>query len=143
MNNSTKYTSKKFVFIFLEKFLTIVYNKRMEVGIDIEQNERFKNISEHFINRVYTPNEIEFANKFVNKHEQFCAMWCVKEATVKAFSNLKIPFLEIEISKNETGRPIIVKNKTITKNLEKLGLSEIKVSMSHSKDYSTAIVIIC
>ncbi len=114
----------------------------MEIGVDIEQNERFKQISEKFINRAFTKNEIAFASKFVNKHEQFCSLWCVKEATVKAFSNLKIPFAEIEVSATSEGRPIIVKNATIKKELENLGLSEIKVSLSHSKEYSVATVLI-
>ena len=68
----------------------------MEVGIDIEKNERFKNVSAHLIERAFTKSEIEYAKKFVNSHEQFCAFWCVKEACVKAFSNLKIPYQEIE-----------------------------------------------
>ena len=114
----------------------------MEVGIDIEQNERFKNVTEKFIERAYTKNEIAYATKFVNRHEQFCALWCVKEATVKAFSNLKIPFQEIEVSATPEGRPFIVKNETILNELKKAGCTEIKVSLSHSKDYSTAIVLI-
>lgn len=114
----------------------------MEIGIDIEQNERFKHVTNKFIERAFTKNEIAYANRFTNKHEQFCSLWCVKEATVKAFSNLKIPFQEIEVSSTAEGRPFIVKNLTIKENLEKLGFSEIKVSLSHSKDYSTAVVLI-
>ena len=82
----------------------------MEIGVDIEQNERFKKKSKHFLERVYTKNELLYASKFKNSYEQFCSMWCVKEAVVKAFSNLKIPFLEIEVSATPEGRPFIVKN---------------------------------
>ena len=114
----------------------------MEIGIDIEQNERFKNVSQHFLERVYTKNELAYASKFKNKHEHLCAFWCAKEATVKAFSNLKIPFLEIEISATKEGKPFIVKNKTILNELKKLGMTDIKISLSHSKDYSTATCLI-
>lgn len=114
----------------------------MEIGIDIEQNERFKDITSHFIKRVYTENEVAYAQRFKNSYEHFCAFWCAKEATVKAFSNLKIPFLEIEISATKKGKPFIVKNKTILSELKKLGLSDIKISLSHSKDYSTAVCLI-
>ena len=115
----------------------------MEVGIDIEKNERFKNVSNHLIERAFTKNEIAYAKKFVNCHEQFCAFWCVKEACVKAFSNLEIPFQEIEITATPEGRPYIIKNERIKSELEKLGMTDIKISISHSKDYSTAICIIC
>lgn len=114
----------------------------MEIGIDIEQNERFKNLSEHFLKRVYTKNEILYAKKFKNSHEQFCAMWCLKEATVKAFSNLKIPFLEIELVVSPDGKPTLKKNEIILKELNRLELSDIKISLSHSKDYSTAVCLI-
>lgn len=114
----------------------------MEIGIDIEKNERFKHVTEHFIQRAFTKNEIEYARKFVNSHEHFCAFWCVKEATVKAFSNLKIPYQEIEITATPEGRPYIIKNERIKTELEKLGFSEIKISISHAKDYSTAVCLI-
>ncbi len=114
----------------------------MEIGVDIEQNERFKNKSKHFLERVYTKNELAYAFGFVNFYEHLCALWCVKEATVKAFSNLKIPFLQIEVSANKDGKPFIVKNQTILCELEKIGATDIKISLSHSKDYSTATCII-
>ena len=114
----------------------------MEIGVDIEQNERFKNLSKHFLERVYTQNELNFAMKFKNAHEHLCALWCVKEATVKAFSNLKIPFLEIEVSSTAEGKPFIVKNETIKNELKKQNFTDIKISLSHSKDYSTATCII-
>lgn len=114
----------------------------MEIGIDIEKNERFKDLAQNVLERTFTKNELEFAYRYKNFYEQLCAMWCVKEATVKAFSNLKIPFLEIELVHTPSGKPEIVKNKTIKAELEKLGLNEIKVSLSHSKDYATAVVLI-
>jgi len=39
----------------------------MEVGIDIEQNERFRNISQRVIERAFTKSEIEYAEKHINK----------------------------------------------------------------------------
>ena len=50
----------------------------MELGIDIEQNERFINISENFKKRAFTPSEIEYAEKRANKHQVYCSFWCVK-----------------------------------------------------------------
>jgi phosphopantetheine--protein transferase-like protein len=86
--------------------------------------------------------EIEYASKFKNSHENYCSLWCVKEAVVKAFSNRKLCFQDIEVSSTPLGRPYIILNETIKKELEKAGAKEIKISLSHSKDYSTAICII-
>lgn len=114
----------------------------MELGIDIEQNDRFKDISEHFKKRAFTQSEIEYAEKSINKHQIYCSFWCVKEATVKAFSNRALNFQEINITATPEGRPYIVKNETITNELKKLGMSEIKISISNTKDYSTAVCLI-
>ena len=114
----------------------------MEVGIDIEQNERFKTVSQKFLERAFTKNELAFASNFKNAYEHFCALWCVKEAVVKAFSNRKLRFQDIEVSNTAEGRPIIVLNDTIIAELKKANAKEIKISMSHSKEYSTAICII-
>ena len=114
----------------------------MEIGIDIEQTERFKNLPQSVLARTFTEQELAFAMKYKNFHEQLCAMWCVKEATVKAFSNLKIPFLEIELVHAPSGKPEIMKNETIKTELQKLRLSDIKVSLSHTKGYATAVVLI-
>lgn len=114
----------------------------MEVGIDIEQNERFKNISQKFLERAFTKNEIAYASKFKNSYENYCSLWCVKEAVVKAFSNRSLAFQDIEVSNTSEGRPYIVLNSTIKAELKKSGAKEIKISLSHSKDYSTAICII-
>ena len=114
----------------------------MEIGIDIEKNERFVNISESVIKRAFTKDEIAYAESKKNKHQVYCSFWCTKEATIKAFSNRTIPFQEINISANADGKPFVVKNKTILNELEKLGLSDIKISISHAKDYSTAVCMI-
>lgn len=114
----------------------------MELGIDIEQNERFKDISETFKKRAFTSEEIAYAEKSVNKHQIFCSFWCVKEATVKAFSNRALNFQEINIKATEEGRPYIEMNETIKSELKKLGFSEIKISISNAKDYSTAVCIV-
>ena len=114
----------------------------MELGIDIEQNDRFKTVSEAFLKRAFTQSEIEYAEKNINKHQIYCSFWCVKEATVKAFSNRSLNFQEINITATPEGRPYIIKNKTIINELKRLGMTEIKISISNAKDYSTAVCLI-
>ena len=114
----------------------------MELGIDIEQNERFKDISEKFKHRAFTSSEISYAEKRANKHQVYCSFWCVKEAVVKAFSNRALNFQEINILATSEGRPYIEMNDTIKNELKKYGMSEIKISISNAKDYSTAVCLI-
>ena len=126
----------------LDNCFSIDYTLGMEIGIDIEENERFKNISETFISHTYTENEILHARKAVNSYERWCALWCAKEAVIKAFSNKGLRLKEIEIVCEDNGKPKIVRNKMIEDELKKLGASEIKISISHSKNYSTAVCLV-
>ena len=114
----------------------------MEIGIDIEKNERFKNMSESMLKRIFTKREIEYCRSFVNYEDHFCAFWCVKEAFVKATSNKTINFLNIEITHNETGKPEIIKNTEIKNILSSLDFENIKISLSHSNEYSVATCLI-
>ena len=114
----------------------------MEIGIDIEKNDRFEGKSATFLKRIFTPEEIEYAERYKNSAEQYCSFWCTKEATVKAFSNLKIPFLQICTLHDANGKPYIELNDTIKNELKKQNKTEIKISVSNSKDYSVAICII-
>ncbi len=115
----------------------------MEIGIDTELCERFVSLSDRVKNNTYTAAELEYANKYTRPQERLCAMWCVKEATVKAFSNLKLSFLDIELSHEADGKPYIVLNDTILAELKKNNATNIKVSLSHTKLHATAVVIIC
>ena len=114
----------------------------MEIGIDIEENERFKNFKENHLTKMFTDYEIIYAKQFVDYENHLCAFWCVKESVIKAFSNKKLDFLQIQINHYDDGKPYIVKTPTIINELQQKNLNEIKISISHSKHYSTAVCII-
>ncbi len=114
----------------------------MEIGIDIENNSRFKNMEERKLAQIFSENEIIYAKKFINYYEHLCAFWCIKEAFVKATKNTKIEFTKIETSHNDDGSPFIVINKEILETLNHIDCKNIKISLSHSKEYSTAVCLI-
>ena len=114
----------------------------MEIGIDIEKNERFKNMDEKHLEKIFTKNEILYAKKYTNFENHLCAFWCAKEAFFKAISNATIAFTEIQVSHDKNSKPFIVKTEKIEKLLNEHGVSEIKISLSHSLDYSTAVCLL-
>ena len=67
------------------------------IGIDIENIERFKNLDNHLIERVYTKNEVEYCKKYAKAHIHFAGIWCAKEAVIKALTDLNLAVSEIEI----------------------------------------------
>lgn len=110
------------------------------IGIDIEKISRFSSWTEEEFNRIFSENEIKYANSFKNNLEHFCGFYCVKEALVKALDNTSLNFKEIEVLHTETGKPYINKTPYIKSMLKKQRYSILNVSISHTDKYATAIV---
>lgn len=105
------------------------------IGLDVEEISRFEknryNEKKSFYEKIFTPDEISYCTSKSNPYPHFAARFCAKEATVKALNNKKINFLDIEIKINNNKPVIKIHN-------EKDAL----VSISHTKDYAIACVII-
>ncbi len=109
----------------------------MAIGVDIEDIERFKDKSEEFIKRVFTPLEIEYCMKYTKPESHFAARFCAKEAVIKALTALNIQGValsEIEIFHNEKKVPQIRILNPIAQGLE------FEVSLSHDRSKAIAFV---
>lgn len=111
------------------------------IGIDIEKINRFEHWTLEGFKRVFTDAEIEYANKFENNLEHLCGFYCVKEAFVKALDDTGIHFTQIEVLHNENGKPYINRTKYINQILKEHFYNILEVSISHCKDYATAVVL--
>ena len=114
----------------------------MEIGIDIEENQRFANLKPSFIQKVYTENEIKHATSSAFPQERWCAIWCAKEAVIKALSNKTLKSKDIEILTEDDGKPYVVENDAIKRALNRIAAVIIKISLSHTKNYSTAVCLV-
>lgn len=115
----------------------------MEIGVDIEQVERFKNLKSSVILRCFSQDEILYANACAKSDERLCGMWCAKEAAVKALGGEDVSYIDIEVCHKESGQPYIKRSEKIDLLLKKFGAKEIKVSISHTRQYAVATCIIC
>ncbi|MCQ2564884.1 MAG: holo-ACP synthase [Clostridia bacterium] len=112
------------------------------IGVDIEQIERFANWSEEGFKRVFSPAEIEYAKQFGNSLEHFCGFFCVKEAFVKVLDNPGIVYSQIEVLHTESGKPYINRTPYINSLLKEHFYNKLEISISHSKDYACATVLV-
>ncbi|MGL6064979.1 MAG: holo-ACP synthase [Fusobacteriaceae bacterium] len=113
------------------------------LGTDIVEISRIekaiKNIK--FLEKVYTENEIISIGEKGNKVETYAGKFSAKEAIAKAFGTGVRDFnlTDIEILNDNLGKPIVfLKNKLEEKYLN----FEINVSISHCKEYATAVAIL-
>lgn len=116
------------------------------VGIDIIEVERIRKayhkLGARFVNGVYTEREIEFCMKHKDPSERLAARWAAKEAVLKALGtgySRGVKWTEVEIIDNELSRPTI---KVSGRVAEFMGEMKAHISISHLKEYATAIAVI-
>ena len=115
-------------------------------GTDIIEVKRIENAikskKEKFLNKIYTPFEIKYCvSKKEMQYQHFAARFAAKEAIFKAISEIlddkyEINWTDIEIRNDKNGKP---KAYFLNKGYK---IKNIDISMSHIKDYATAMCIV-
>jgi holo-[acyl-carrier protein] synthase len=114
------------------------------IGTDIIEIDRIRGAIERyggrFLGRVYTPAELDIYGK---RAHSLAASFAGKEAVMKVLGtgNRGVAWREIEVLYHESGKPYIRLSGRAVKEAEKSGIKEIDVSMSHCKEYATAVAV--
>ena len=118
-------------------------------GVDIVEISRMqdaiKKWGEAFLTKIFTPREIIYSNSKRFSHQHFAARFAAKEAVVKAFGDPRkhpLNWTEIEVLNDREGKPTIVFHKGALAVKNKKKISEVIVSLSHSKEYAIANAIL-
>jgi len=118
------------------------------IGVDICNVKRFERLTENnsFINKIFTENEIIYCNsRKRKKSEVFAVRFAAKEAFAKALGTgfrKGISLKEIEIKKDELGKPSIVLYGNTKDFFESQVGGTIYLSLSHEKETAIAMVVI-
>ena len=101
----------------------------MNIGIDIEECERFKSVH---IEKIFSAAELEYIKQRHMASETIAGLYCAKEAYGKAkgFGILKSRLPEIEVAHDENGKPYYKNDKSAV------------LSISHTKATAVAVCII-
>lgn len=116
----------------------------MYVGIDLVEVSRIEGLfcqHESFLNRIYTPREVEYCLSKRNKYQHLAARFATKEAVVKALGR-GMKWKDIELLNDPSGRPYLTLYGRAKELAEKRGISRWDVSVSHTKDYAVAQVFL-
>lgn len=118
----------------------------LDIGIDIVEIGRIKeslNKRGNFLKKLFTDKEIELFQSKGNSPQTIAGNFAAKEAISKSLG-LGIRgynFKDIEILRDELGKPIVRTYNNLQKICIDYKILEIKVSISHGKDYAVANAI--
>ena len=118
-------------------------------GVDIVEVFRMRDAidkwGDNFLKKVFTDKEIQYSSSKRFSCQHFAARFAAKEAIVKAFGEPKkfpIKWTEIEILKDKEGKPVMKFHKDALRLKNKMRISDVVLSMSHSKNYAVANIIL-
>ena len=118
-------------------------------GIDIMSTKRIRGTVEtfsgRFLRRIYTAGEREsIERRRAVATQTYTAYWAVKEAAMKALgtgNRMGVRFIDIEVCHEPNGKPYLRLYGIARRILDRLGVRNIQVSMSHLEDIVVASVI--
>jgi len=119
------------------------------VGIDVEPITTFEDPSDEFLTKNFTRAEQEYCELSSSPASSFGGRWAAKEAVIKAISSAATdtrslwsgaaaPLCDIEVLPSASGAPQVTLHGHVKQVFEALGLSSIKVSISHSSGVAVA-----
>ena len=118
------------------------------IGTDITECLRIARMIERhgelFINRVYTPEEINYCQSRKQATQHFAGRWAAKEALLKAIGTgwrRGITWRDMEIRNEPSGRPVVAVRGGAKDVVEQLGVTKLLVSISHCRTHATAYAV--
>jgi holo-[acyl-carrier protein] synthase len=118
-------------------------------GVDIVEIPRMKDAVEKwgdaFLSKIFTPREVKYATARAFPYQHLAARFAAKEAVVKAFGEPKkfpIRWTDVEVMNNKEGKPVIEFHNDALALKKKKNIKDVIISMSHSKNYAIANVIL-
>ena len=116
----------------------------LSTGVDIIEIKRIATVLERygdrFLSRIYTLGELEYCR---GRPSKLASRFAAKEATMKALGTgvRGVGWKDIEVVRAPSGAPSIQLHGRAQARAERLGVVEISVSMSDSRDNAVAFVV--
>jgi holo-[acyl-carrier protein] synthase len=117
-------------------------------GVDLTEVSRIRDAisryGERFIRRVYTDGEIAYVDRKANRFERYAARFAAKEAGMKALGTgwrRGVQWKDFEVANLSTGRPTLLLHGEAKTIAVQLGVKQISLSLTHTKETGMALVV--
>ena len=118
-------------------------------GVDLAEVPRIRasigRFGDKFIQRVYTPQEIDYVERKANRFERYAARFAAKEAGMKAIGTgwkRGVRWQDFEVANLPSGKPTLRFHGVAGAIAEKLGVRQVSLSLTHTAELAMAQVIL-
>ncbi len=118
-------------------------------GVDLAEVSRIRDAisryGDRFTERIYTPDEIAYVERKVNRFERYAARFAAKEAGMKALGTgwrRGVRWHDFEVANLPSGRPTLKLHGTAARIAAQLGVKTISLSLTHTSELGMAHVIL-
>lgn len=118
-------------------------------GVDLAEVSRIRDAisryGDRFTERIYTPDEIAYVERKVNRFERYAARFAAKEAGMKALGTgwrRGVRWQDFEVANLPSGRPTLKLHGTAARIAAQLGVKTISLSLTHTSELGMAHVIL-
>lgn len=118
------------------------------IGVDTIEIDRIARVyaryNERFLNRIFAPEEKTYALRYKDPVPRLAARFAAKEACMKALGtgwNSGVRWKDIVVVNETSGKPELKLHGKARTFFEKLSADRIHLSITHSKQHATAVVI--
>lgn len=118
-------------------------------GVDIVEISRIKNAAKKwqkdFLSKIFTDNELGYSNEKASSYQHLAARFAAKEAVLKALGSgltSRMEWRDIEIWNEKSGKPNVRLSGEVKQVSQSRGVRDIIISMSHTRTYAVASVIL-
>lgn len=115
------------------------------IGIDVVEVDRIADALERhgdaFRDRIFTERERAYCSSQKRPALHYAARFAAKEAVAKAFGTgigKDLGWLDMEIIRRPSGEPALELSGTGKAYAEANGIAEVKISLTHARDYAAA-----
>lgn len=119
------------------------------IGIDLVKIQRIQEAvqkwDQRFLNRIFTPLEIQYCYERPNPFLHLAGRFAVKEAVFKSLGTgwrRGVRWTDIEVVNEPSGKPVLSVGGQVKQFMADLRVSEIHVSISHDSDYAIGQVVL-
>jgi holo-[acyl-carrier protein] synthase len=119
------------------------------LGVDIAEVDRIEAAvgrhGERFLQRIFTPKEISYCESHKNRFERYAGRFAAKEAAMKALGTgwgQGVRWVDIEVLRQPGGRPTIQLAGAAREHADRLGVTRVSLSITHTNHTALAQVIL-